>query len=209
MLAHFLSFPVIDVTEDYYILKGRFVKQERRYCKQRVEPSPGLVYRFAYKVGRIMLLKHLFVLERVMPLCERHRSGIEPAVYYLRHPLHESGAFRTLEIDLVYERFMQFYVVRHIFAHFLQFDYAPNQMTVSASTLPDRQRSAPVSRTAKAPVHYIFKEVAHTSFPYIVRQPVYAVVVFEQLVPYRRHLYEPCIRCIVKQRRVASPAERI
>ncbi len=52
----------------------------------RIEPAACLINPFTDKVRRESAFKKLLVLERIMKLCKRHRSGIEPHIDKLRCP---------------------------------------------------------------------------------------------------------------------------
>ena len=104
------------------VLKRRFIKQQRRFRHQRIEPSPCLVYRFRNKLCRELALEQFFVLERIMMLCKRHCAGIEPAVNHLRHTFHRFTAFRTGYRNFIDIRSVQFHCGRRrIAAHLRKF----------------------------------------------------------------------------------------
>ena len=73
-----------------------------------------------------------------MMLCERHCSGIEPAVDHLGNTLHLPAALGAGDSDLVNVRTMEFYSLRLLIAaHLVQLFTAADGMLVSAFTLPD------------------------------------------------------------------------
>ena len=80
---------------------------------------------------------------------------------------------------------------------------------MAALTLPDIQRSTPVTITADSPVLNVFQPVAKTSFSDTFRNPVDGIVITDQVIFYRCHLDEPGFSRIVDQRCIASPAMRI
>ena len=82
-------------------------------------------------------------------------------------------------------------------------------MLMSALTLPNIQRSSPVTVTADTPVLNILQPVAKTSFTDAFRNPVDGVVIADQVIFDSCHLDEPGFSCVVDQRSVASPAVRI
>ena len=81
-----------------------------------------------------------------MPLCERHSSGVEPAVHYLRDPVHALSALRTLDSYLINIRSVELNglidILLYIVDELLTGTYA---VKVSAFALPDRNRCSPVS----------------------------------------------------------------
>src|SRR5947209_20251837 len=56
------------------------IAQTRRDREERVKPAARLVNSLRYKIGGIVALEGLAILERKMPLRERHRSRIEPCI---------------------------------------------------------------------------------------------------------------------------------
>ena len=74
---------------------------QRRDREQRVEPPARLVDRLGDEVGREPLLEYLLVLERVVPLPERHRARVEPCVDHVRDARRRRRALGAVERDLV------------------------------------------------------------------------------------------------------------
>ena len=142
---------------------GRLVEQQRAERHQRVEPAAGLVERFGDEIGRVIFLKLFLVLKWVVPLGERHRPGVEPAVDDLADAGHPAAAFFAADVDLVDHRLVQLNVNRAVVGHGLEFGDAADQMAVAAFAFPDRQRRAPVTLTGNAPVDDIFEEVAKSA----------------------------------------------
>ena len=145
-----------------------------------------------------------------MPLCERHSSGVEPAVHDLRDPVHALSAFRALDGDLVHIRSVELDrlidLLLNIIYQLLTRTYA---VQVTALALPDRDRCSPVSRSRNSPVLNVLKPVSESLLAYIRRVPVYCVVVCDQLVSELCHLDVPRLVCVVNERCSASPAVRI
>ena len=88
------------------------MKSRVRFCQQRVEPSTGLVHCLGDKVSGELLLEQILVFKRIMMLCKRHCSGVEPAVDYLGNTLHLLAALGAGDGDLVDIRTMEFYGLR-------------------------------------------------------------------------------------------------
>ena len=80
---------------------------------------------------------------------------------------------------------------------------------MSALALPDIERSSPITVTADSPVLNIFQPVAETAFTDAWRDPVDRIVIADQILLHCSHLDVPALTCIVDQRSIASPAERI
>ena len=80
---------------------------------------------------------------------------------------------------------------------------------MSALTLPDIQRSTPVTVPADTPVLYILKPVSETALADILRDPVDRIVIRDQVLLHIGHLDKPGLARIVDQRSVASPAMRV
>ena len=73
-------------------------------------------------------------------------------------------------------------------------------MLMAALTLPDVQRSSPVTVPADTPVLYVLQPVAEAALADALRDPVDGVVVADQVVLHSSHLDEPGLTRIVDQR---------
>ena len=82
-------------------------------------------------------------------------------------------------------------------------------MSVTAFALPNIERRTPVTVTADAPVLNVFKPVAETSLTDALGNPIDCIVVSYKIVLNRRHLDKPGLSCIVDERSIAAPAERV
>ena len=137
------------------ILVRSLVEDQGRDCQQGVEPSTCLVYGLGDEICRELLLKEFLILKRIMMLCERHGTGIEPAVDYLRYTVHLLTALRTGDGDIIDERTMQLYLAISLFIHLfciflynirivrthgLQLCLASDGMLTATLTLPDIKR---------------------------------------------------------------------
>ena len=121
--------------------------------------------------------------------------------------MHRFSTFRALDGDIIDVWTMQFYGLRALVtAHLIQFFSASYRMLASTFTLPDVQRSSPVTVSGNTPVLNVFQPVAETSFTNALRNPVDGVVVADQIVFYRCHLDEPGFSCIVDQWCITTPA---
>ncbi len=144
MLGHLDTVLVVDVTQHDTILERRFVKQKRRYRKQGVKPTSRLVYRFAYKVGRKLLLEYFFVLKWIVKLSKRHTSAVKPAIHNFGSAFHLAAAL-ALEDNSVDIRLVKFDIFFKS-AEFSQFRSAAYYLDFSAvGTYPDGKRSSPIS----------------------------------------------------------------
>ena len=142
-------------------------------------------------------------------LRERHCSGIEPAVDHLRYTVHLLAADRALDRHRVDIRTVQLNILRTVIRHLLKLCNTSDRMLMTALTLPDIQRSSPVTVPADAPVLHVLKPVAEASLADALRDPVDGIVVGDQILLHIRHLDKPRLACIVDQRSITSPTVRI
>ena len=80
----------------------------RRYC----EITGGAMFSLlpdSAPVVRELLRKQILILERIVMLCKRHCTGIEPAVDDFRHTFHGLAAVRTRDVVLS-DVFFEFFV---------------------------------------------------------------------------------------------------
>ena len=59
---------------------------------ERVEPAAGLIHGLRNEIRRKRVIKRGLLLERIMPLRERHGAGVEPHVDEFGNPLHVAAA---------------------------------------------------------------------------------------------------------------------
>ena len=78
-----VSYTHLDMPQNDNVLIRRFVKQQRRFRHQGVEPSTGLIHGFGDKLCRELLLKQILIFKWIMVLCKRHCAGVKPAVDHL------------------------------------------------------------------------------------------------------------------------------
>ena len=109
---------------------------------QRVKPTAGLVDRFGNEIRRKSVLKGFLILKGVMPLSERHGTGVEPYVGQLRNAAHFTAA-RTFErhfIDVGAVQVQQFCAFS---AQLL--DAADGPLCFAPLAHPNRQRRSPIA----------------------------------------------------------------
>ena len=119
-LRHLAAFLVLDMAEDDDIAVRCLVEEQRRDGDQRVEPAARLVDGLRDEVCREALLEDVLVVERIVPLCERHGARVEPAVDDFLDAVHLLAALRALDRDLVDVRAVQLDVIRAVRAHGLE-----------------------------------------------------------------------------------------
>ena len=199
------------MSQHNHVFKGRFIEQQRGLRHQGVEPPSCLVHRLGDKLRRELRLKQFLVFKRIVILCKRHRTGIKPAVDHLRHTLHHPAALRTGAGDLIDVGPVQLHILRFLISgKLIKFFPGTDRLLVSAArALPDIERRAPVTVSGNAPVLNILQPVSKPPLPDGRRNPVYGPIVFYKVIPHRRHLNKPGLSCIIDQRRITAPAERI
>ena len=119
-LRHLAAFLVLDMAEDDDIAVRCLVEEQRRDGDQRVEPAARLVDGLRDEVCREALLEDVLVVERIVPLCERHGARVEPAVDDFLDAVHLLAALRALDRDLIDVRAVQLDVIRAVRAHGLE-----------------------------------------------------------------------------------------
>ena len=110
MLAHFQAVFVVHMPKHYAVFERRLAEQQGGNRQKSIEPAAGLVNRFAYEICGKTFFEKFFVFERIVKLRERHRAGIEPAVYNVFNAVHLAAAFIAFERNLVDIRAMKFHV---------------------------------------------------------------------------------------------------
>ena len=98
---------------------------------------------------------------------------------------------------------------RFVAAHLKELLSAANANALAAVTLPDVERSSPITVTGDCPVLNVLQPVAKTALTDGLRDPVDGIVVTDQVILYRSLFNVPGLARIIDQRRVTSPAERI
>ena len=191
------------------IAERRLIEQQRGDRHERIEPAAGLIDRLRDKVRRELLVEQLLVFKGIVMLRERHGTGIEPAVDHLRHAVHLFAAVGAGDGNGVDIGAVQFNVLRAVRGHLFELLDTADRMAAAAFALPDIQRSAPIPVAADAPILHVFQPVAEAALADRRGNPIDGVVVADQIFADRGHLDEPGFSCIIDQRGVAAPAERV
>ena len=116
-LRHLLSVLILYMAQNDEVLIRRLVKDQGGDSQKGIEPSSRLIHRLGDEVRRELLLKQLLILKRIMVLCKRHGTGIEPAVDYLRDSLHLLSALRAGDGHRVDIWPVKLYVIRTVRRH--------------------------------------------------------------------------------------------
>ena len=208
VLAHLAAFLILNVAQHDAVEEGGGIEQAGRYGGKGIEPAAGLVDGLADKVCGVAALKLILVFKGIVPLCEGHGAGIEPAVYDYGLAAHGAAAL-ALPGEGIHIGLMQLNVL--IAAGKLrELLTAANDVYLAALVAyPYGQGGAPVALAGDAPVYYVLQEVAHAAFLDGFGDPVDAAVVVYKPVLYLGHGYEPGGTGIVDKRRVAAPAEGV
>ena len=209
-LAHLLAVGVEDVAEADDALEGAAALDERGDGEQAVEPAARLVDGLADVVGGEALAEELLVLERVVPLAERHGAGVEPGVDDLRDAAHLAGAVGAGEDDVVDVGPVEFQILWNgTGRHLLELRDGADAVRVPLLAAPDGQGRAPVAVAAERPVDVAGEPLAEAPGLDVLRVPDHVVVGLDELVLDRRGADVPGRLGVVEQRRVAAPAEGI
>ena len=208
-LRHLAAVLVLHMAENDDVLVRRLVKEQRRDGDERIEPAARLIDRLGDEVCRETALENLLVFKRIMPLCKRHRAGIEPAVDDLGHAVHLSAALGAADRHGIDVGAMQLQLVGAVVRQRLKLLDRTDRVLMTAAALPDIERRSPIAVAADAPILHMLKPVAEASLADALGNPVDRVIVRNQLVTHRRHLDEPRLTRIINERRIAAPAMRI
>jgi hypothetical protein len=92
-LRHLLPVAVEDQAEAQNILERHFVEQQCADGVKRIEPAARLVNGFADVISGELRLEFIFVLERIVPLRDGHRTRVEPHVNEIGDAAHLLAAF--------------------------------------------------------------------------------------------------------------------
>ena len=184
MLRHFLAFFIKNQVIYKHILIWGLALDKCRYRHQRVEPASCLVNTLTDEVCREhFLVKFFTVFKRIMLLCERHSSTVEPAVHNFRYPCHRLATYRACQMYIINIRSVQLDILGNILlCLFHQLSTASDTLQMSAFASPDRNRCAPVSVSGNCPVINVFEPVAESLLSYEIREPVNCIVVCHKLI---------------------------
>ena len=183
------------------------VEQQRADRQQRVEPAARLVDALADVVRRELLVELVLVLERRVPLGERHRAAVEPDVDHLGDALERLPTGRRRDLHVVHERAVR--VLELDAGQLLQLGERADADGLAGLVAPDRERRAPVALAGERPVHVVLQPAAHAAVLDVLRVPVDALVGRQQAVAELRGLDVPGRLGVVEQRRAAAPAVRV
>ena len=180
---------------------------------QQVEPPARLADVLGDEVARVVVLEPLGVLERVVHLGERHRTGVEPDVEHVGDAPHgrpAGGVVRVRPGEGVDERPVQVgdldpEVARELGQRAVH--VGPGVGRVVAD--PDRDRGAPVAVARDRPVARPGEPVAELAVPDVLRHPGDLLVELDHPVPELGDPHEPAGHCLVDQGVAAAPAVRV
>ncbi len=191
----------------------RPVEQRGRQHVQRVEPAPGLPHVLDDEVARVVAVEPFAVLEGVVHLRERHRTGLEPAVKDLGNPPHDRSPGRVVRVrprQLVDRGPVQ--VGRADAEVPLELVERPvhvDPRVVRVVAHPDRDRGAPEPVPADRPVAGVRQPLAELPVLDVPGHPGDLLVQLDHAVPEPGHLDEPAGHGLVDERVTASPAMRV
>ena len=209
MLAHLAAVGVLHMAQHQAVFEGRAAEHLRGDGQQGVEPAAGLVDGLGNEIGREAGLELVLVFKRIVPLRKGHGAGIVPAVDDLLDAVHGLAAVRAAQNNLIDIGAMQLGQVNLTDGHIQQLLLAADDVHMAVLTQPDGQRGAPVTFARKAPVHHVFKEIAHAAFLDVVGHPVDGAVIGNQLIAHGGHADKPGGAGVIQQRGVAAPTEGI
>ncbi len=181
-LGHLLAVGVEHELVDDHMLIGGRIKHAHRDGEQRVEPAARLVHALADEVRGEVSLEIGLMLERVVPLRDRHRARIEPRVDHLRHAAHGAVASVARPRVAVDEGLVGIEVRRQGLTPALgQLGERADHVPVLAIpvTLPHVERRAPVAIARQRPVDVVLQPLAEAARPDLGRVPVHGRVHLE------------------------------
>ena len=206
-LRHLLPLAVEDQAEAHDVAVRRLIAEEHRDRVQRVEPPARLVDRLADEVRRVLLLELVGVLERRVPLRERHRPRVEPHVDDLGHATSRLARHRAREGDVVDVRPVR---VGDLDAgELLELGEGPDDRDVAVLVAPDGQRRAPVALPRERPVDVARQPVAEAPVLDVLRVPGDLLVGGHQAVAQGRGRDVPSRLGVVDERVPRAPAVRV
>ena len=210
-LAHLAAVFGQDVAQADDVLVGRAVEEQRAHRVQRVEPAARLVDGLTDVVGLFLALPDFLVGKGIVPLGDRHRTGVVPGVGHFFDAAHRPavgrGPGQIVHVGAVQVRVLQFAPDLC-----LQLGHAADALGVAAAgrvALPDGQRRAPVAVAAQRPVHVVLQPVAEAPVFDVLRVPVDRLVDRNQAVAILAGADVPGLLGHVEQRRIAAPAEGV
>ena len=159
------------------MLERRTVSQERRDGQKAIEPATCLVDTFTDEIGRKLVLEQFSVLERVMPLGERHRPGVEPDVDDPGRAPHGARTARcTVPGEAVHKRLVRIDLLPYFLVGSLpQFGDRTDALhvrTFLVIALPDRKGRTPVPVPREGPVLVVLEPFTHPTRSDLGRDPI-------------------------------------
>ena len=202
-----------------HVLERRAVEQRGGHHVQQVEPAASLADVFDNVIGREVLLELLLVLERVVELRERHRTGFEPAVEHVADTVHVALAGRVVRVDArevvdprtvhVDVAVLVARVVAEVGLELLQRTVHVDARVLRVIAHPHRDRRTPEAVAGDRPVARVGEPLTELTILDILRNPVDLLVELQQARLDLRHRHEPGAHRLVDQRRGATPAMRV
>ena len=191
----------------------RTIEQRRGEHVHRVEPPPSLADVLDDEVAGIVMIEPLGVLERVVNLCERHRTGLEPAVEDFGHTTHRrstGGVVRIGPREVVDRRAMQIgdldaEVALEVVDRAVRIDSRVRRIVA----LPDRDRRPPEPVATDGPVSGVLEPLSEAAVLDVLGNPGDLLVQFDHPVTELGDLHEPRRDRSVDQRLCAPPTVRI
>ena len=112
MLRHLIALSIEHQARGNHVLEGDAVEHHRGNGMQGEEPATRLIHTFIDEVGRegISLVDGIAMLERIVNLCVRHRTRIEPNVDQVSLALHRLTRLAH-QYDIIYIRTVKVYLV--------------------------------------------------------------------------------------------------
>ena len=208
-LGHLLPFAIQNQPQTGHILKGHAIKQHGGDGVQRVKPAARLVHRLADVISGKLLLELGVVFKRMMPLRYRHRTRIKPTIDHFGYAAHELAGCGIRKRDLVHVGTVQIETGKVAGCQFGEFGQRTHQQRLPIFVNPDRQRRTPEALAPQRPIDVVFQPVAEAPVTNVTRIPVDGLVQLHQLLLVFRGSDVPGAARVIKQRRVATPAEWI
>ena len=210
-LRHLLALGVQDQLVDDHVLVRRPVEHRRRDGQERVKPATGLVDPFADVIRDRVRLELLGVLERIVPLCHRHRARVEPGIDHLGGALHRATA-GTRPAPRIDERLVRVEAGGALLpGRLLQRLVAPDHGDVLLVLVahPDRERCTPIPVTREGPVDIVLEPATEAAVADLLGMPVHLLVDLEHPRLDRGGPDEPGVLGEIDQLAGAAPAMRV
>ena len=208
-LRHLLAVGVGDVAEAEDVLVGAAGRTaaSRSRAASRTSRASGRSPRRCSPPGTAPRTSSC-VLERRVPLGERHRARVEPDVDHLGHAAQRLAAGRRAGSR---RRRRRGGAGRRAARRRARSSSSnePMQIVSPGLVAPDRQRRAPVALARERPVDVVLQPVAEAPVLDVLGVPVDGLVGGQQPVAQRGRADVPGRLGVVEQRRAAAPAVRV